>query len=840
MTLELYPGYLSLGGNEIINNERTRGILEALDCPVPWFRDDDSRCLTLQNAIDPPVLTPWEMVATNLVLNPSMEATAAGTTEVRRNFFRDPRGVNPSTQWSVSNATAASATGGVTATVTAAGTVTFGPRAQPNANQRSAVTFGVVSTMTKTVEVYYRPTSSTSTSNQVYLGSINLVAGEAQTFQAGFTTPNVVSNASSGIFLVGVDLVVGGTITVTRPIYEYAVANGPYFDGNTSPSPDLVAAWVGTADANPSTLSGTNVAGVTGGVRSTEWSASRDASLFVPGGTTNEDSYASVNAPSGGWVPGKTYTVLATSHLTATQIVPLSPRARRIALVFSDGSEILSDPAPNVPGEAQLRVTFTVPALPVTTFLRLYNGARRNGGDVWWDDLAVVEVSDPAAPYNDPYFDGATPNAPLAQYAWTGTADASTSTMETRQLIVAPSFEGASVADAPWYDLDIPDASGDFFGAYALTVESTSNSTRQATISEGILNGGSIGRMRRATRSVRVQALLFARNSSGLEYGRSWLESVTSPGACGQHGTRCGVTDLMYLVNCPPELADFPADGAGYNTFVDQLVRFMHAVEVTSGPFTVEEYQFNSNEFVAQLVEFTISSERAYTYGRTRAVDLPTSDSVVVQDTPFNLVPYPSAELANVDVVVAKNLSTNPSVEVNATGWTMTAAANSGTSPAAYFTSGRSTDIAAAGTASMRGRILGNGSTEVAASVALINAEQSVALGSQPAGTRFSFTIWGAGLVSAGAAVSSVSSVVGSLFWLDGGGATIGTVSLGSTTDPVEIQGRTYSANSLLPPAGAVTAKIRLQFTVGWRSSATAANNSDVRVYADALAVTVP
>ncbi|HEY3484278.1 MAG TPA: hypothetical protein VGK49_02790, partial [Ilumatobacteraceae bacterium] len=273
---------------------------------------------------------------------------------------------------------------------------------------------------------------------------------------------------------------------------------------------------------------------------------------------------------------------------------------------------------------------------------------------------------------------------------------------------------------------------------------------------------------------------------------------------------------------------------------IDRTRRFMHAVAVTSGPFTVEELQFSSNDFVAQIVEFTISSERAWTYGRTRTVDLPTSDSVVVQDIPFNLVPYPSAELPGADTVIARNLSTNPSVETDATGWSSAAATVSGTSPASYFTSGRSTDIAAAGTASMRGRILGNGSTEVAASVATVTTQQSVALGSQPAGTRYSISIWGGGLISAGAAVSSVSNVVATLEWLNGSSTVVGTVALGTAADATERQGRVYSAESLVPPATAVTARVKVVFTVGWRSSATAANNSDVRLYTDALAVSIP
>lgn len=840
MTLELYPGYLNLGGNEIVNNERTRGILEGLDCPVDWFKDKDDRCLTIQNAIDPPILGPWIEAGRNLATNPSMETAGAGSTEVRRNYIKDPRGMTSATEWGAFSATMVGVADGVTATITGS-PWRFGPEAQMPVSTLCRVRMEILVSTGATFDVYYRPSGHSSTSAQVAIATaVTVQAGVTFVLDVPFTTLAQSPTSAAGIFLTGTGLI-GATIKITKAIAEAAPVVGPYFDGTTaSPSPDLTRAWSGTADASPSTLSGVPVASMTGGVGSTAWAANRTKSLFVPGGVgAANDSYSVLAPPAGGWVPGESYTILATMRLAAAQTGALNARARRIAVVFSDATEVLSDAAPNEAGTFECRVSFTAPAGPTTTEVRLYNGAGRNAGDTWWDAVLITEIDSPAAPYVGGYFDGAISDEPLTQYSWLGAADGSASQMETRQLFTPPPYTELSVADAPWYDLDLPTASGDFFGAYALRVQSTTDSTRQTPVAESILNGGTIGRTRLATRSVRVEVMLFARNSAGLEYGRSWLDSVTQPGACGQHGDRCGVTDLQFLAACPPSLADYPADGEGYNEDVEALVRFMHAVSVTSGPFTVGEYRFASNGFVSQIVEFTITSERAYIYGRTRDVDLPTSDSSVVQDIPYNLVPYPSAEIADADVTIATNLSTNPSVETNSTDWVSGYSLISGSSPSSYITETRSTDIASVGLASFRVRLLGNSVTEVASSRSMIIGMQDVVI---PAGTgrRVSLNMWAGAIIAAGGAVSVLNGVQVEAIFYTAGGSVIGSTITVGEAGPTEMNGRPYSLKSVAVPDTAAKVRVRARFDVTWQSSATAANNSDIRAYVDALAVSIP
>lgn len=840
MTLELYPGYLNLGGNEIVNNERTRGILEGLDCPVDWFKDKDDRCLTIQNAIDPPIIGPWVDAEVNLATNPSMESSTGVSTEVRRNYMKDPLGLTVATEWFAAGCTAVGVANGVQFTVSSTGAVQGGPEVQLAANTTGfSARLEFVADFTGSMDFYYRPLGGSTTAGQVFLGNLVFTAGVPTEFNAAFNTGASTPGNISSIVATASGLTVGKKFTITRPIAERAPVCGSYFDGTTPAAQGFTYAWAGTANASASRLLGVGVTGMTGGVQTSGWASDRTNSLLVPGPLTGNDSYSVLAPPVGGWIPGESYTVLATMRLAASQTGALHVRARRIAVVFSDATEVLSDAAPNEAGTFECRVSFTAPAGPTTTEVRLYNGASRNVGDTWWDGVLITEIDSPTAPFTGGYFDGASADGLLARFSWLGSADASASQMETRQLFTAPPYSELSVADAPWYDLDLPEASGDFFGGYALRVESTTDSTRQTPVAESILNGGTIGRTRLATRSVRVEVMLFARNSAGLEYGRSWLDSVTQPGACGQHGDRCGVTDLQFLAACPPSLADYPADGEGYNEDVEALVRFMHAVSVTSGPFTVGEYRFASNGFVSQIVEFTITSERAYIYGRTRDVDLPTSDSSVVQDIPYNLVPYPSAEIADADVTIATNLSTNPSVETNSTDWVSGYSLISGSSPSSYITETRSTDIASVGLASFRVRLLGDSVTEVASSRSMIIGMQDVVI---PAGTgrRVSLNMWAGAIIAAGGAVSVLNGVQVEAIFYTAGGAVIGSTITVGEAGPTEMNGRPYSLKSVAVPDTAAKVRVRARFDVTWQSSATAANNSDIRAYVDALAVSIP
>lgn len=684
------------------------------------------------------------------------------------------------------------------------------------------------------------------------------VAGQWIHLSHTFTLP---SNADGLIWAIGA----GGSASdagkhlwIDAVTVEEVAVPGPYFDGDTaegvwayrwrgtpglSPSLEYDSArpvrWAGAPDASVSEFFEAAPA-LTTAVNSTlvltdAWSADRSQSMRIRAAGGSVEGYASLGGAAAGltgngvtFIPGHTYIAVATVRLSDALTAPLGTLPAALAY-FDSGSG--TTPAasvlpPNAAGQTQLVLNFSVPPEATAAELRAYHGA--TAGAVWWDAIALYDTT---LPPGGGYFDGARPSGTLSRYSWTGDPELSASLLETRTVNEAEDFAAGSVASAPWFDPDVADLSSRFYGAYGLDIRYIADSTREAPTTENIFDGGTIGRMRLAMKEVRITALLVADGRDAMEYGRAWLDAATMPGACGQHDN-CGTTDLQFYATCPPNIEDYAGDVDRFNADVDGLVRYLHGCAVTSGPLTVQEIDLGPENggrgVVGQVVEFTVTVERPWVYGLTRDVDLPITASTVVADTVFNLAKYPSAEFADAtDVVIATNYSTNPSVEVDTTGWSASAAAVSGTAPAAYFTSGRVTELAANGTASMRARIL---ATAGAASVSDLVIQQDVAV---TAGNRYSINIWAGALIAAGSAVSSLQSVKAEVEWRTAT-ATIRTDLIGTAPTADDRQGYPYSALQVPAPATATIARVKVTARVGW------ANTSDIRFYADALAVTIP
>lgn len=271
-----------------------------------------------------------------------------------------------------------------------------------------------------------------------------------------------------------------------------------------------------------------------------------------------------------------------------------------------------------------------------------------------------------------------------------------------------------------------------------------------------------------------------------------------------------------------------------YIATISPLRRFLHDVSVTSGPIPVQILKSKENDgFYGMTMEWTITSERAWIYSLTRDVQLPLTPSFVIDDLPVNLFPYPSAELAGDPVVVSTNYSLNPSLESNANGWSATAGSYTGSDPTPFMTSGRVTnELQAVGTSSFRARLLGSGTA--ASGRAEIYVDHDVDISARPDDSRVSVSVWSALLVLGGASVTTLVGIAASIYWLDSSGVPISSHAFAQPTD---FGGHVFEAESLVPPAGAVTARVRLVPTFDWASGSV---NSDVRFYADAVAVTVP
>jgi hypothetical protein len=455
--------------------------------------------------------------------------------------------------------------------------------------------------------------------------------------------------------------------------------------------------------------------------------------------------------------------------------------------------------------------------------VRVYGTGEVELGEGWWDQMLIAEGE-----YGGPYFDGDTVEPTVSDLIrWEGTPNASQSVWEQVQIDVpghssTPEYTSGNISDAPWYDADV-EASQRFYGVYIITIENLNSSTRTASVTEGILDGGAVGLVRHATREVRTRALLVAEGDDALEYGLAWLSSALATDDCSTHGSTCGAADLSFFAYCPdaPD-PQAPPDDDGRDTWDMELYapRFLHGVTVTSGPL-VEQYLRSSNHrHVGYIVEWTMVAATPWVYGVTNEVTVTASAPIVVQDIPFNLMPYPSAELSAGTVVVQTNYSTNPSVETDATGWVA-----SGVTITPAPTGARSTEVAAHGAASFKVSV----TTTNSGANGSIRAYQDVTLPAESAGERFSVTEWGfMALVSGTAALGALTLTIQ---WMNASNAVLSAVDVGTGM----ASGGAISAVGLTRPAGATKARVWMTGNVtSWSTGAV------INLFADALALTSP
>lgn len=393
------------------------------------------------------------------------------------------------------------------------------------------------------------------------------------------------------------------------------------------------------------------------------------------------------------------------------------------------------------------------------------------------------------------------------------------------ELLEDDPYDIVNIEHAPWYDPRNP-ATWRFYGAYGLSMENMTDSTRTASVTEGILDGGVVGRVRREVREVRIRAMLIAEGDDALEEGLSWLKAALDPESCGTHGDACGSADVCFYTACPEprRTGDDPESIEEWEERTDALLRKLHGVTAISGPLV--EQKLHRGDVYAYIVEFTLAAATPWVFSDTRPIEITPQTPVVVQDVAFNLAPYPSAEVASGTVTVATNHSPNPSVETNVTGW-VTAQDGTAIAPATIAAASRSTELAAVGTASAKTTFTATGASAVAGWFDLV---QTVTLPTTvTAGQRYSVNVWSARNIQAGAPVLGDHQVWA--FWQDAASTNlrqdlIGTVAGGSGA---------VSGKSIAPPVGTTKVAVRVRtWVTSWNAG------TIVRLYADALAVTVP
>lgn len=147
---------------------------------------------------------------------------------------------------------------------------------------------------------------------------------------------------------------------------------------------------------------------------------------------------------------------------------------------------------------------------------------------------------------------------------------------------------------APWYDPNVPE-SKNFAGLLVTSVTVSSPYSREVT--NGIGNGGTLGRLRINPRTIVVHGFLIGKTCCATQYGLQWLTSVLTGSGC----ENCGGDDLDFLTCCPsingedacitvtdPETGRGtiyvrPNEESEYER-ADDFWRTMHNVGLVSGP----------------------------------------------------------------------------------------------------------------------------------------------------------------------------------------------------------------------------------------------------------------
>jgi len=256
--------------------------------------------------------------------------------------------------------------------------------------------------------------------------------------------------------------VVNDTFDATGIMVTKSTAIPDFFDGTgASPGgyfddPDFQFAWIGTANASQSVARGISVANTSRSTASFAIQSVREDKKWLRITTIGSslDSYADVAQMMGGFVDGKTYTVMATSRQEGAITNSTGGNKPRAMWAISTGItpaiSAQSTAGANAAGTTSHLMTVTVPPSTAgATYkgMRLINGGAVFGGDIWWDNLTVVEGI-----YDGPAFNGNTVGTSQINHAWTGTPSASTS-IRTDALAFGP-LNGASSSANPQVTYD--------------------------------------------------------------------------------------------------------------------------------------------------------------------------------------------------------------------------------------------------------------------------------------------------------------------------------------------------------------------------------------------------
>lgn len=180
------------------------------------------------------------------------------------------------------------------------------------------------------------------------------------------------------------------------------------------------------------------------------------------------------------------------------------------------------------------------------------------------------------------------------------------------------------VDQAPWFDADDPDT-WNFYGFYPLSIDGAENSVRGAPVTEGVADGGVVGPVRQATRSIVISGLLIGLDECAVAIGMSWLRWACLGSNC-RESPMCTGDDVCFL-SCCPQIDPCTTDEQGNvidnpyypDNCLDDYLRKFRLATVTEGPSVSTKHEM-SDGGVAWEVQFTIVCAVPWAYGNPHSV----------------------------------------------------------------------------------------------------------------------------------------------------------------------------------------------------------------------------
>ena len=689
-----------------------------------------------------------DVTQTNLSKNPSMERVGSGTDILRTNHYANPRMSSSTVGWTLL-APGATQTPDVNGTV-----IDFSDDVAPTSAffyETTPIPISVgeysVASIELTVPSTFPELTLTSTlrsygSGDAEVQTLTIKPGQTVRLTSGVLLTSSTSTGVRNLIGTAETISAGSRLVVRNAIFEKTDKPGTYFDGSTTDALGWNYEWVGTDNASKSVAKAqaivvrkneitnpgfeTTSAGelvrtnlftnpsfeaiLTGWTATAGLTATRSTDEFRLGGA----SLRCVSTATNSEVVSPAISVNAGASYTASTWIKGASGNTVIITIYEynvSNTEIGSSSSNSISltGSWQrINVSKNLTSLASTIKVAVSDVKPSNAGQTFFLDDTLLEKT----AFLDDYFDGNTPDADGRQYAWSGAANASTSTVVTSSvyatnLHVNPSMESVAAGtdiirtnlldnpkavDGLGLDWAVTEAgvSGVYTEAYtvsgfrATNITQNNDSTFTITIGDisGINNRVPVLPGISYAFSVTAVSSIADSRSVGINWHRA-DGTIISSTLSTRSALTANVSKRISVVGTAPSAAVSASLIAAKNGVGGPDA----ALRTLGSTYTVTEALFEQTDQVLDYFDGGTASAKGWTYEWSGTANESTSVAkALLVTTRTNLVTNPSLETSSTGDTLATNYVLNPSMD--GTSGTATIRENLATNPAVEATSG--------------------------------------------------------------------------------------------------------------------------------------------------------